>query len=429
MFLFLDYFQVFLETCLIPLLSFASMGLQERPNPHIIGVTGSFGSGCSYVAKHIIEPSGYQYLSLSDHVLKPLFTKETGKDPKEVPRRELQQFGDTIRERERAGYLAEEIVKKIQPELESDSKCKWIVDSIRNPGEIRVFRDFSRNFFLFGIHAEKAKRWERVKGKYDNNKADFDEDDQNDTGEGNVLSGQRVGDCFYEADIVLTNEEHFQAINNKPFTDFAGEVKQYLDLVQKPLRKLQPIRKDEALMAIAYAMSQRSSCRKRKVGAIIVDREGNIVSSGYNEVPRDERPCTEEYGMCYRERLSNKFFEALKSEVPEVQPKANEVILLFRREFKILDYCRALHAEENAIINLARNGRSVPLEECVLYTTTYPCRMCANKIVSVGLRSIVYVEPYPDEVAKSILGNADVKDQFFRGVTFKAYTRLYGEER
>ena len=56
--------------------------------------------------------------------------------------------------------------------------------------------------------------------------------------------------------------------------------------------------------------------------------------------------------------------------------------------------------EENAIVNLARNGRSVPLEECVLYTTTYPCRMCANKIANVGIKQVVYLEPYPDQRAK-----------------------------
>ena len=55
--------------------------------------------------------------------------------------------------------------------------------------------------------------------------------------------------------------------------------------------------------------------------------------------------------------------------------------------------------------------------------------MCSNKIVNVGIRQVVYVEPYPDEAAKSILKNADVKTQFFRGVTFKAYSRLYGEEK
>ena len=55
--------------------------------------------------------------------------------------------------------------------------------------------------------------------------------------------------------------------------------------------------------------------------------------------------------------------------------------------------------------------------------------MCANKIVNVGLKEVVYVEPYPDEKAKSTLRNAQVGQRFFKGVTFKAYSRLYGEEK
>jgi deoxycytidylate deaminase len=88
-----------------------------------------------------------------------------------------------------------------------------------------------------------------------------------------------------------------------------------------------------------------------------------------------------------------------------------------------------LHAEENAIVNLARNGRSVPLERCTLYTTTYPCRLCANKIVNVGIKRLVYLEPYPDQEAKKILEHGAVRDEFFEGITFKAYSRVYGEKR
>jgi len=98
-------------------------------------------------------------------------------------------------------------------------------------------------------------------------------------------------------------------------------------------------------------------------------------------------------------------------------------------EFKLLDLCRALHAEENAIINLAKNGRAVPLNQCTLYTTTYPCRLCAHKIVGLGIKKILYLEPYPDEEAKSVIRNAGISDEFFEGVTFKAYFRLYGEEK
>lgn len=407
------------------------MACHDVYNPHIIGLTGSFGSGCTYIGQNVIrDKHNYEFLSLSDSVLKPLFQKETGRDPSQAERKELQAFGDKIRHDNGPEFFAEQIIGVIRTKIEKiGERSRWVVDSIRNPAEVRALRRFSRNFFLFGVYADKARRWERVKAKYKDNQHDFDQDDQNDTGEDNQDFGQHVGDCFYEADVVVTNDVDIDTIGNDDFKGLQGQIGQYVELVQRPLSRQQPICLEESLMAAAYALSQRSSCRKRKVGAVICDAMGNIISSGYNEVPANERPCTKEYMTCYRDKLVDDFMQALGQMVPEVQQKPMDVKGLFRRQFKILDYCRALHAEENAIVNLARNGRSVPLEECVLYTTTYPCRMCANKIASVGIKQVVYLEPYPDQRAKVILKKADVQDRFFRGVTFKAYSRLYGEEK
>jgi len=117
------------------------------------------------------------------------------------------------------------------------------------------------------------------------------------------------------------------------------------------------------------------------------------------------------------------------SRFPEVKGREDDLRDVFRGKFKILDYCRALHAEENAILNLIRNGRGGSLAECTLYSTTYPCRLCANKIANVGIKRVVYIEPYPDEEAEIILRDAGVKPDFFEGVTFKAYFRIYGEEK
>jgi deoxycytidylate deaminase/dephospho-CoA kinase len=403
------------------------MAVKESHNPHIIGLTGSFGSGCTYIAENILrDKAGYRFLSLSKNILRPIYQKVTGQEADKAPRSALQAFGDKVRQERGLDCFAKEAIEIIQKDTGVN---KWVVDSIRNPAEIRILRRFSREFFLVGVYAEKQKRWDRSSVKYQNNKTAFDEDDQNDTGDDNLPYGQHVGDCFYEADVVIVNNENFVTIGNQSFDNFAAQLTPYIELIQKPLRRQRPISQDEALMAIAYAMSQRSSCQKRKVGAIIVDENGNVISSGYNEVPMHETPCDEKYKKCYREWLSDQFFENVSSELGSPKIDATKLRSLFRKQFKNLDYCRALHAEENAIINIARHGTSIDLETCTLYTTTYPCRMCANKIVNVGIKQVVYLEPYPDQSAKSILGQANVKDRFFQGVTFRAYFRLYGEER
>lgn len=94
---------------------------------------------------------------------------------------------------------------------------------------------------------------------------------------------------------------------------------------------------------------------------------------------------------------------------------------------KLLEKCRALHAEENAILNIARFGSAAVLKDATLYTTTYPCNLCANKIAQVGIRKVVYYEPYPVEEAKITLEKAHVEQEMFEGITFNSYFRVFNE--
>ncbi|MHB8947378.1 MAG: deoxycytidylate deaminase [Bacillota bacterium] len=98
---------------------------------------------------------------------------------------------------------------------------------------------------------------------------------------------------------------------------------------------------------------------------------------------------------------------------------------------------RALHAEENAILNAPSFVRSpfdgklgTPAQDervITLYVTTYPCNLCANKIVRSSIRRIVYLEPYPMPEAKDILQHANVDQVPFEGVTFNGYFRFVRE--
>lgn len=397
------------------------MPLGSPDNPHIIGLTGSFGSGCTHVvAKEVLAKRGYDYISLSD-ALKKAYRRAGKGNPETAPRRALQDFGDNIRAKRGVGFFAKNVRRAIG---RADGRKKWVVDSMRNPGEIEVFRDFSRAFFLFGIYADRETRWERVKDKYKNNRKRFEADDENDAGKDSPKHGQRVEDCFADADVVFSNEKHIEAIGNHVYEALDGRIGQYVDLVSRPLTRQQPTT-PETLMTMAYAVSQKSSCLKRKVGAVIVDPLDNVLSSGYNEVPMGETACIHEYGQCYRDHSCDNFFSSLNDSPARVRQFRKR----FREEFRILDLCRALHAEEIAILNLARNGRSVPLERCTLYTTTYPCRQCANKIAAVGIKNVVYVEAYPDPEARIILDAVGTKSNFFEGVTFKGYFRVYGETK
>ncbi len=134
---------------------------------------------------------------------------------------------------------------------------------------------------------------------------------------------------------------------------------------------------DEYFMEMAELTAQRSTCLRRHVGAVIV-KDKHIIATGYNGAPRGLQHC-DERGGCLRQKL----------EIPSGQ----------RQEL-----CRALHAEQNAIIQAATLGQSI--EGGSIYVTHQPCVVCAKMIINAGITRIVIREGYPDELSREILDEA-----------------------
>ena len=137
---------------------------------------------------------------------------------------------------------------------------------------------------------------------------------------------------------------------------------------------------DEYFMQIAEIVKTRSTCLRRQVGAVIV-KDNRIITTGYNGAPMGLAHCTET-GVCRREELG----------IPSGQ----------RHEL-----CRALHAEQNAIIQAANLGIST--KDSTIYVTLQPCVICAKMIVNAGINRIVYKGSYPDELSLSILNEAKIE--------------------
>ncbi|MGE5484608.1 MAG: deoxycytidylate deaminase [Ignavibacteriales bacterium] len=142
---------------------------------------------------------------------------------------------------------------------------------------------------------------------------------------------------------------------------------------------------DEYFMEVAEVVAKRSTCRRRQIGAILV-KDKRILATGYNGAPSGLRHC-EEYG-CLREELK----------VPSGE----------RHEI-----CRALHAEQNAIVQAARYGISV--KDSTLYTTAEPCVLCAKMLINAGIVKIVYRDTYPDELARQMLREASITVERYGG--------------
>ncbi len=134
----------------------------------------------------------------------------------------------------------------------------------------------------------------------------------------------------------------------------------------------------EYFARIAIMVSERSTCLRRKVGAIAV-KDKRILATGYNGAPSGIKHC-KEVG-CLREKLN----------VPSGE----------RHEL-----CRGLHAEQNVIIQAALHG--VSLKGADIYCTHLPCLICTKMLINCQVKNIYILEGYPDELSQDMLAEAGV---------------------
>jgi deoxycytidylate deaminase len=128
--------------------------------------------------------------------------------------------------------------------------------------------------------------------------------------------------------------------------------------------------------------------------------------------------------------------EALREGSPKKGlPEEKEPPIMKGAQFtSTIDFIRAVHAEMAAITDAARHGLST--QDCVLYTTTFPCHDCAKHIVSAGIKRVVYVEPYSKSLVGELYSDSVVVDsgvdcgdkvrfEPFIGIAPKRYAELF----
>jgi dCMP deaminase len=134
----------------------------------------------------------------------------------------------------------------------------------------------------------------------------------------------------------------------------------------------------EYFMKIAHVVASRSTCIRRKVGAVLV-RDKRILTTGYNGSPSGLKHC-EDIG-CLRE----------EKKVPSGE----------RHEL-----CRGLHAEMNALLQAAIHG--VRVAGATLYCTSSPCALCSKMLINVGIERVYVDGGYPDDLAQELLREAGI---------------------
>jgi dCMP deaminase len=136
---------------------------------------------------------------------------------------------------------------------------------------------------------------------------------------------------------------------------------------------------DDYFLGITRAVASRSTCLRRHVGAIVV-RDKRILTTGYNGAPAGLQHCSQ--AGCMRDQLG----------IPSGERH---------------DLCRGLHAEQNALVQAALHGISV--QGATLYCTFAPCAICAKMLINAGVKKVVFLDSYPDQLARDLLDEAGVE--------------------
>jgi dCMP deaminase len=136
-------------------------------------------------------------------------------------------------------------------------------------------------------------------------------------------------------------------------------------------------------MRIAYLVAERSTCLRRRVGAVAV-KDKRILATGYNGAPAGVPHCLEV--GCLRQQRG----------IPSGQ--SHEI-------------CRGLHAEQNVIVQAAIHA--VSLLGAELYCTTQPCLICMKMLINCGMTTIWHAESYPDPMAETMAREAGVRMEPF----------------
>ncbi len=359
--------------------------------------------------------------------------------------------GDAIRARySRADALALHVAAQINERRGADHclptpETVHVIESLKRPEEVRRLRSiYGPGFFLLGVYSSEDKRrtyLERNKGMNFAEIGELTLRDQN----GPQRFGQRTHDTFELADAFIDLDEPEEAKHG---------LWRIVDLLFGDPFTTPTL--DEHAMFLAYASSFRSSNLSRQVGAAIASREGNIIATGTNEVPKagggqyttsldrtieNHRDFEEGYDSNARERdkIVDRLAAVLSGRLKaDTAPGDLRKLLTAELEGPIAnltEFGRSVHAEMEAILSCARTGTSTI--GTTLYTTTFPCNNCSKHIVDAGIERVVYVEPYPKSKALELHGDAIVigsrKDKDtshviyepFVGIAAKRYLDLF----
>lgn len=383
----------------------------------------------------------------------------------------------------------QEVVENDQPgELKKKEEveykpCRIVIDKIRNSLEAKYLKERYSAFYLIATHEEQAvkehlkNRIQKIYPYEEKVKAnenltalqirkiialDMTEREGKDFEDGKFFA-QNLSQCVADAEIHISNEEG-KGGECAYFYSMSEQWMKYASLIQHP--GLITPSSEERCMVVAYTAKFNSGCISRQVGAVITNKFHSIRTIGWNDVPYGHVPCGlrnlpematgkrggkkieilkylySEYetgdikkfkdGETFNEKVRNKY-RNLHLGVPQY-PLMDGYAFPYcfkslQNEFegeKNQVHIRSLHAEENAILQMAKYGGEA-LNQGIIYVTASPCELCCKKLYQIGVRKIVYIDEYPGISRENIIANGYHRPKLkqFQGAYGATYFKLY----
>lgn len=329
-------------------------------------------------------------------------------------------------------------------------KTVYIIDQFKRPEEVELFRSvYGRLFFQVSVYSRRGNRIEFLSKKIADSKNSGHASIYRsiaeqimgiDEHESTEMHGQRVSKIFHDGDFIVNTD-----ITDKSEKE---QIFRFCDLIFGS-NKISPT-KIEYGMFTAKAAALRTLDLSRQVGAAIFSPLGEVISLGSNEVPKggggtywiDDEYDDREF--CRQEDSNDKRKRELLAELVEILAKDVSLTSTTKQKAEksqfmdALEYGRIIHAEMSAICDAARLGRAI--KSAILFSTTFPCHMCAKHIVASGIDRVIFLEPYPKSLAAELHGDSieieesdrgryksfpSVKFMHFYGVSPRRYREIF----
>ena len=345
---------------------------------------------------------------------------------------------------------ANDFIKAIRNQNKKPTRRHTLIciDAFRNPYEAQYFQDRYSAFYLISINTEDSERRRRLGNLTNEQIMSLDTLEYPDKIKGKEkFTNQNIAACIELSDIHIYNP---RSSTSERFY-LTEQLVKYIMLIKHP-GLITPTH-IERCMQIAYNAKLNSGCLSRQVGAVITDDNFSVRAVGWNEVPEGQVPCSlrniedlcknKDYDTFSAFEVEDKEFSKEISAVYKASKKANNL------NGRCYQYCfkdiytkvtheknqvhtRALHAEENAFLQLAKYG-GMGIKGGNLFTTASPCELCSKKAYQLGIKNIYYIDPYPGISVRHILSFKNIHGSkpemhLFVGAIGRAYTTLYSQK-